>query len=147
VPHFPEQLYALSARDRRGTTLDPFLRNVVLELADASSTASHQVPLGKSLLLKSVSTNVLVGAPASLVRTLIAVAPPNNAFLVILADRADGLPAGAVRSALQWSGDLLVPADWNVLAQQFSSAAAAGVHRLELSTAGILIPIGNVARV
>jgi hypothetical protein len=141
---FPEYLYQLSARDQQVTWLDPLITVVTQSTAGTAVTATYTVPNDRALILQAAVLVILAGAAQT----------SNEAYLGAsrLATGAIFRFANSVYAAalqpdpLEFSGSLVIPAQWNVTGTAgFNAGVAANI--VSLNIFGILIPIANIQRI
>lgn len=140
---FPESLYLLSQRDQQVTWLEPVIQRSTSTSAAVSISHAFAVPEGRALLLQHAHVRAIGGAAQlNTVRSLYLDRP--GAPEVYL-DRS--LTAGPVagEAFLEWQGSVLLPAGWRVTTSSTFDAAA-NPNSLYTSLAGLMIPIGNIAR-
>lgn len=158
MPFYPEALFELSGRDRQVTWLDPaFYGPVGATLTGAlrsvtigtDGSVSQQVPDGRALLLQHVCAYFAPGTAAnncSLQRILVR---PPTALTLEMWLREQRIEAADVDAAqgyeLTWQGSLIVPPLWFV--QAYGEFSAGADNEVAINIAGMLIPVGNFARV
>jgi hypothetical protein len=152
MPFWPEALFLLSDRDRQVTWLDPVIvktDNLPGELV-ADIQLNYVVPQGRALLLQSV--HVFGGAGAGQTCTYIEIAldlpgsPGAYTYLSTNYPGSPGAPAVGVERQAFWSGSVLVPERWRV-AGAAGFNAAAQPNQVVHSVVGLLLPMGNIARI
>jgi hypothetical protein len=141
---FPESLYLLSARDQQVSWLEPvFFREEVLD-TQVGLEIQYQVPQGRCLLLQTAVGDGAAGAAQTCDNLQVLARPPTANVQTYLAVSWYG---GALQGRMvNFSGSVIVPELWIVMAQANFSAAA-NANFVHLSISGLLIPIGNVVRV
>jgi hypothetical protein len=145
---FPEFLFQLSARDQQVTWLDPLITDQVVSAALTTVDALIRVPDGRCLILTTAVTSVDPGAGQNFTAITLALLAPGPVATANVVEIAENRTPGAADAnfALAWSGAVLVPPGWAVLARNvFNSGVAANVTRLNIT--GMLIPVGNIQRV
>lgn len=147
MPHFPELLYQLSARDQQVTWLDPFIRRVSVVLAAAQVEATLEVPDGQVLILQSGCVAAIPGG-AQTGNTGELGLRPRGVSAGNQIDLSNALEASLAGSArhLEWSGSVIVPPEWNVVGLVNYSAGAVANETI-LMIVGILVPVGNIQRI
>jgi len=145
---FPEFLYQLSERDQQTTWLDPVVSFVRVAGGLTVLTSTFTVPVGRMLLLTSACVFGLPGAGQSCNGVRVEVRPRDAALAVVIARWVPvTLPSPVTNPiTINFSGQVIVPADWTVVSLGDFTFAAAN-NTLDASLTGILLPIGNVQRV
>lgn len=139
---FGDRLYQLSERDVQARLLDPFVRRTVETIAIANFvTTALRVPTDRVLVLSAAAIYALAGAAQTLSRFEIVLRSRNGVQFRLFGETF----AATNQGNGNFSGDVIVPADWDIFAQVFFNAAAAA-NTVEVDVFGMLIPIGNVER-
>lgn len=146
MPFWPEGLFELSARDRQVTWLDPVLFVTDLTAAAVAVDVEYVVPDGRILLLQNAVADFGPGAAQTVLDAQIVVRPVLTVDpFCYLAVNYYNTPAAPNGRFINWSGSIIVPPTWQVQALGNFSAGAAG-NFVSLAVAGLLCPVGNVAR-
>lgn len=144
---FPEFLFQLSARDQQVTWVDPLYaqRAPAAALAAAWSELITTVPEGRALVLTNAVAAGNPGGAQACTFLGIQTRPPTLTPAFSL--QAEEFPVTAsLTQTINWQGEVIVPPTWQVvLIATFDAAAIANAVSADLI--GILIPVGNIARV
>lgn len=143
---FPELLYQLSARDQQVTWLDPQLSRVQASNAATSVGINWlEVPVGRALVLTNLQLRGSPGLAQACTRLIAEMTPRGGGTTVNIANDDFAAVANLAQN-VNWSGEIIIPADWIIsVAASFDAGAAA--NSIDISGAGILIPLGNVQRI
>lgn len=143
---FPEFLFQLSTRDQQVTWLDP----IFSERSDSSAaveiiTLLSEVPLGRAMILTSASIDADPGAAQSVRRLRITTNQQAGSPAFTIAAARFPVVANA-EETLNWSGQIIIPSQWRIVAIAAFDAAVA-INSIVSHLSGMLIPIGNIQRV
>lgn len=142
---FPEGLYTLTPRDQQVTWLEPVLSRQEASLAAVTIGLNYTVPVGKALILQNVFLHGDGGAAQTTDELEIALQLPGSGVGSYTYLEAN-FTIGTDKAVLTWEGSVIVPERWQVAGAGVWSAGAAANFLLHC-VVGVLIPIGNIARV
>jgi len=143
---FPEALYLLSQRDQQVTWLDPVYNAAATGSAAASvSSPAFTVPSSQAFVLQNVQGYADPGAGQNIALLEVYIGPPSpgTQFVRLVSDVL--VKAADVNAAVHWSGSLIVPPAWRIIAEGTFNAGVQ-VNTVRLGVMGMFIPIGNIQR-
>ena len=142
---FPEQLYLLSQKDQQVSWLEPLvLRDSFTDVGDPITRLLYRVPQGRVLLLQNLAARADAGAAQNILNLTFDAVPLWSANpIIIKSGDARQSALGTPNAAIDWSGSILIPAQYTLrLTADWSAAAVA--NSLDIGVMGLLIPQGNL---
>lgn len=146
MPVFPELLYQLSGRDQQVTWLDPVIVRVATSTAAAQVNATFTVNTGRAFVLTSAIAAAVPGAAQNITDLSLVLQEPTGTTNVGLTGVEVTPAAGLAFQRLNFSGEVVLPPGWKVIAVGTYSAGVAANQTI-LTLTGILMPVGNIQRV
>lgn len=141
---FPEFLYQLSPRDQQVTWLDPVITRVAVAVASINPIAVFTVPADRCLILQTASMEATPGLGQNVAQQFLFTRSQGGGQNFTF--RSDVTPGAANTTlTLDWSGSILVPANWTVQGSGVFNAGAVA-NGVVLMLHGILIPVSNIQR-
>lgn len=143
---FPEALYLLSPRDQQVTWLDPLAQQISnAAVAVAVDSGIIRAPIERALILLNTAARVEPGAGQTSNSLNVRLVPPTvGSGQIVLTQQ--NYTATATTFNLIWTGQIIIPAGWGIVATGNFSAAPANPNNTFLNVIGMLIPTGNIQR-
>jgi len=143
---FPEFLYQLSAKDQQVTWLDPVTDIISATINQTTIDLIFTVPDGRALILKALQIFAIPGAgQTTSVRQLhVNRRAPDTSEIRLV--RSDVVLGAGVAGNEDWQGEILLMPGWRLFGRAVFNALV-NANTVNLSLAGILIPIANIQRI
>lgn len=140
-----DRLYGLYPFERASTLLEPYFRNVAASIASPNvNTAQIIVPDDRVLLLQHVHMEARAGAAQTVTRAFLNLHAESGTLVGVLLGVESQVAAGSAFG--HFTGEIVIPPLWQFQGSgNFSAGVAANL--VDLLLCGVLIPLGNIARV